>query len=75
MVDFQGIDAERMAQFEERLKQDILAEAEDHDGNILVPRLQVIRATHANSGARRGRTVQSATCLGVCARQDREHIN
>lgn len=36
MVDFQGIDARRLAQIEDRLKEDILAEAEQFGGNILV---------------------------------------
>jgi hypothetical protein len=36
MKDFQGIDAGNLAQIESRMKQDILTEADEHDGNILV---------------------------------------
>lgn len=36
MDDFKGIDAERLTRIEERLKEDILQEAEANDGNVLV---------------------------------------
>ncbi len=36
MIDFQGIDVRRLEHIERRLKNDIVREAEEHDGNILV---------------------------------------